>query len=74
MARLNWLTTILPIGPTNKPIEYAERPDWVQNVEKNRFDQVWDKNWWLVVSVFYNDFQHFKRGNSSWLGGNELDG
>lgn len=72
MARLNLLTTIYPSGPTEQPIEYAERPDWVQTWETTGLIKFEDKNGDGRVQ-FYNDVPAFQEEATArgWEG-NEL--
>ena len=72
MARLNLLTTIYPSGPTEQPIEYAERPDWVKTWETTGLIQFDDKNGDGRVQ-FYNDTPAFQEEATArgWEG-NEL--
>jgi cation/acetate symporter len=72
MARLNLLTTIYPSGPTAAPIEYAERPDWVQTWETTGLIKFDDKNGDGRVQ-FYNDVPAFKdEATARGWAGNEL--
>lgn len=72
MARLNLLTTIYPDGPTEQPIEYAERPDWVQTWETTGLIKFEDKNEDGRVQ-FYNDLPAFQdEATARGWEGNEL--
>jgi cation/acetate symporter len=72
MARLNLLTTIYPSGPTEQPIEYAERPDWVQTWETTGLIKFEDKNGDGRVQ-FYNDVPAFQdEATARGWAGNEL--
>ena len=44
MARLNLMTTIYPEGPAAQPIEYDERPQWIQEWEVTGLITYEDKN------------------------------
>jgi len=44
MARLNIITTIFPDGTTAEPIQYDERPDWMENWEQTGLLAFEDKN------------------------------
>lgn len=72
MARLNLLTTIYPSGPTEQPIAYAERPDWVQTWETTGLIKFEDKNNDGLVQ-FYNDVPAFQdEATARGWEGNEL--
>lgn len=72
MARLNLLTTIYPNGPTEQPIEYAERPDWIKNWETTGLIKFQDKNGDGRIEL-YNDSPAFAAtaAERGW-NGNEL--
>lgn len=72
MARLNLLTTIYPSGPTEQPVAYADRPDWVQTWETTGLIKFEDKNGDGRVQ-FYNDVPAFQEEAAArgWAG-NEL--
>ncbi|MBJ7539294.1 sodium:solute symporter family protein [Marinomonas transparens] len=72
MARLNLVSTIYPSGPTEQPIEYAERPDWIQTWETTGLIKFEDKNGDGRVQ-FYNDTPAFKdEATTRGWNGNEL--
>lgn len=72
MARLNLLTTIYPSGPTEQPVAYADRPDWVQTWETTGLIKFEDKNGDGRIQ-FYNDVPAFQEEAAArgWAG-NEL--
>ncbi|SBS35751.1 Cation/acetate symporter ActP [Marinomonas spartinae] len=72
MARLNLLTTIYPNGPTEQPIGYAERPDWIKNWETTGLIKFQDKNGDGRIEL-YNDSPAFAAtaAERGW-NGNEL--
>lgn len=73
MARLNLLTTIYPDGPTEQPIEYAERPDWIKNWETTGLIKFEDKNGDGRIEL-YNDSPEFAAtATARGWNGNELN-
>ncbi|MFL1406372.1 sodium:solute symporter family protein [Marinobacter sp. M1N3S26] len=54
MARLNLMTTIYPEGPAAQPIEYDERPQWIQEWEVTGLITYEDKNGDGRIQ-YYND-------------------
>ncbi|MGE4416576.1 MAG: sodium:solute symporter family protein [Marinobacterium sp.] len=44
MARLNLISTVYPSGPTEDPILYSERPEWVKTWEETGLIKFEDKN------------------------------
>ena len=72
MARLNLMTTIYPSGPTEQPIEYAERPDWIQTWETTGLIKYEDKNGDGRIQ-FYNDTPAYEaEATARGWEGNEL--
>ncbi|KZN14047.1 sodium:solute symporter family protein [Marinomonas sp. TW1] len=72
MARLNLMTTIYPSGPTEQPIEYAERPDWIQTWETTGLIKYEDKNGDGRIQ-FYNDTPTYEaEATARGWEGNEL--
>ncbi|BFM51230.1 sodium:solute symporter family protein [Marinomonas sp. THO17] len=72
MARLNLMTTIYPSGPTEQPIEYAERPDWIQTWENTGLIKYEDKNDDGRIQ-FYNDTPAYEaEATARGWAGNEL--
>lgn len=73
MARLNLLTTIYPNGPTEQPIEYAERPDWIKTWETTGLIKFEDKNGDGRIEL-YNDSPEFAAtATARGWNGNELN-
>ncbi|MGM0572051.1 MAG: sodium:solute symporter family protein [Pseudomonadota bacterium] len=75
MARLNLMTTIYPAGTQEEPIEYSERPAWMQTWEETGLITYEDKNNDGRIQV-YNDaneeFAGTVAADRGWEG-NELN-
>ena len=59
MARLNLMTTIYPDGTASAPIEYENRPNWIQEWEVTGLIQFEDKNNDGRIQL-YNDVPSFQ--------------
>lgn len=72
MARLNLLTTIYPDGTDAPALQYAERPDWMQNWESTGLIQFTDQNQDGRIQ-YYNDSAAFAdEAEARGWEGNEL--
>ncbi len=72
MARLNLMTTIYPEGTASAPIEYENRPNWVQEWEVTGLIQFEDKNNDGRIQL-YNDVPAFQdEADARGWAGNEL--
>ncbi|MFW5824945.1 MAG: sodium:solute symporter family protein [Marinobacter sp.] len=75
MARLNLMTTIYPDGVQEEPIEYADRPEWMQTWEETGLIQYEDKNNDGRIQVYNDGNEEFAETTAEERGweGNELD-
>jgi cation/acetate symporter len=73
MARLNIFDTIYPNGPESQPIEYDQRPQWIQEWEVTGLISYEDKNNDGRIQ-YYNDTEEFRpTAEARGWEGNEFD-